>query len=184
MATTVIAATYGILPEFDTDNETVKSYTARAKVFFTANSIPEDKQAAIFLSCVGAKTYNLLVTLIAPDTLDTATLDSLFTALREHFQPTPNIISKRYAFHCHNQLPSENITEYLAALRKLATDCNFGTKDTLEETLRDRLVGGVRNPSTQKKLLSMKNLTFAERSLRRCEVTRSCRSEQRLVQRN
>ena len=52
MATTVIAATYGILPEFDPDNETVKSYTARAKVFFMANSIPENKQAAIFLSCV------------------------------------------------------------------------------------------------------------------------------------
>ena len=169
MATTVIAATYGILPEFDPDNETVESYTARAKVFFTANSIPEDKQAAIFLSCVGAKTYDLLVTLIAPDTLDTATLDSLFTALREHFQPTPNIISKRYAFHRRNQLPSENIAEYAAALRKLATDCNFGTKDTLEETLRDHLVGGVRNAATQKKLLSMKNLTFAEA----CDVARS-----------
>ena len=36
--------------EFDPDNVTVKSYTARAKVFFTAISIPEDKQAAIFLS--------------------------------------------------------------------------------------------------------------------------------------
>ena len=51
----------------------------------------------------------------------------------------------------------------------MVTDCNFGTKDTLEETLRDRLVGGVRNPATQKKLLSMKNLTFAEV----CDVVKS-----------
>ena len=33
MATTVIAATYGILPEFDPDSESVNSYTARATVF-------------------------------------------------------------------------------------------------------------------------------------------------------
>ena len=121
---------------------------------------------------MGVKTYDLLVALIAPDILDTATLDSLFTALHEHFQPTPNIISKRYAFHRRYQVLSENIAEYLAALRKLAADCNFGTKNTLEETLRDRLVGGVRNPATQKKLLSMKNLTFAEA----CDVSRSLKA--------
>ena len=50
----------------------------------------------------------------------------------------------------------------------MVTDCNFGTKDTLEETLRDRLAR-VRNPATQKKLLSMKNLTFAEA----CDVAKS-----------
>ena len=52
------AATYGILPEFDPDSESVNSYTARTKVLFKANSIPEDKQAATFLSCVGVKTYD------------------------------------------------------------------------------------------------------------------------------
>ena len=104
MATTVIAATYGILPEFDPDSESVNSYTARAKVFFKANSIPEDKQAVILLSCVGTKTYDLPTNLIAPDTLDTATLDSLFIALHDHFQPKLDIISKSFAFHHRNQL--------------------------------------------------------------------------------
>lgn len=62
--------------------ESVNSYTARTKVFFKANYIPEDKQLAIFLICVGAKTYDVLVGF---DTLDTATLDSLFTALQDHY---------------------------------------------------------------------------------------------------
>ena len=113
--------------------------------------------------------------MIAPDTLDTATLDSLFMALRDHFQPKPNMISKCFTFHRRNQLPTENITEYLVALRKLATDCNFGSKEALEETLRDRQVGGVRSVTTQKKLWSMKDLTFSvacgtARSLEAAEV--------------
>ena len=66
MATTVVAATYGALAEFDPEKDTVKSYTARAKVFFKANSIAEGKQAAIFLSCIGARTYDLLESLLAP----------------------------------------------------------------------------------------------------------------------
>ena len=94
MATTVVAATYGVLPEFDPDRDSVKSYTARAKVFFKANSIVEEKQAPIFLSCIGARTYDLLESLLAPTTLDEATFETLVKTLEEHFQPKPNSISK------------------------------------------------------------------------------------------
>ena len=73
------------IPEFDPESESVNSYTARAIIYFKANSIPEDKLAAIFLSCAGAKTYDLLTNLIVPDTLDTDKLDSLFIALRDLF---------------------------------------------------------------------------------------------------
>ena len=159
MATTVVAATYGVLPEFDPETQSVKSYTARAKVFFTANSIPEAKQPAILLSCIGARTYDLLGSLLAPTALDTADLDTLFQELKDHFQPKPNVISQRFLFHQRNQKPTESISQYLAALRELATDCNFGVKAALEETLRDRIVGGVRSLSL---LLAMKDLTFSD----------------------
>ncbi len=169
MATTVVAATYGSLPEFDPDKETVKSYTSRAKIFFKANSIPAEIQPAVLLSCVGGTTYSLLESLLAPISLDEATLASIISALEEHFQPKPNIISQRFTFNHRDQKPTETLAEYLAALRKLAIDCNFGGTDTgarkkeaLEEALRDRLVGGVRSTSTRRKLLSMKDLTFTD----------------------
>ena len=76
MATTVVAVTYDVLPEFDPDRDSVKSYTARAKIFFKANSIVEEKQAPIFLSCIGARTYDLLESLLAPTTLDEATFET------------------------------------------------------------------------------------------------------------
>ena len=154
--------TGGSLPEFDAEVDSVKSYIARAKVFFKANSIPEDKQAAIFLSSIGGKTYDLLDSLLAPTPLDESTFEVLSTTLAGHFHPKPNVISQRFTFNQRNQKQDESISEYLAALRKLAIDCNFASKDTIEEALRDRLVGGVRSTSLQKRLLSMKDLTFSD----------------------
>ncbi len=74
---TVVATTYGSLPEFDAEIDSVKFYTARARVYFKANSIPEDKQAATFLSCIGGKTYDLLDSLLSPTPLDESTFDVL-----------------------------------------------------------------------------------------------------------
>ena len=91
---TIIATTYGSLPEFDAEIDSVKSYIARAKVFFKANSIPEDKQATIFLSCIGGKTYDLLDSLLAPTPLDESTFEVLPTTLAGHFHPKPNVISQ------------------------------------------------------------------------------------------
>ncbi len=54
-------------------------------------------------------------------------------------------------------------------LRKLAIDCDFANKEIIEEALCDRLVGGVRSMGIQKKLLSMKDLTFSDA----CETTKA-----------
>ena len=56
----------------------------------------------------------------------------------------------------------ESPFQYLVALRKLAIDCDFASKELLEEALRDRLVSGVCSAALRKKLLTMKDLTFAE----------------------
>ena len=50
------------------------------------------------------------------------------------------------------------MTEYVAELRCLAQDCNYGA--TLDQMLRDRLVCGIDNDRMQRRLLSEANLTF------------------------
>ena len=52
----------------------------------------------------------------------------------------------------------ESIAEYMAELRCLTTHCNY--RDNLEETLHDRLVCGIRDVDTQRKLLSVPDLTL------------------------
>ncbi|KAL1230976.1 Leucine-rich repeat receptor-like protein [Trichinella spiralis] len=63
--------------------------------------------------------------------------------VKEHFNPAPSEIVFRLRFHKRSQRPNESIPEYVAALMHLSENCNFGK--TLDDMLRDRLVGGVRD---------------------------------------
>ena len=47
---------FGTLSEFQPGSESVKSYIERVQIFFKANHIPEEDEAAIFLSYIGGKT--------------------------------------------------------------------------------------------------------------------------------
>ncbi|XP_011408756.1 PREDICTED: uncharacterized protein K02A2.6-like, partial [Amphimedon queenslandica] len=67
----------------------------------------------------------------------------------------------RYQFGCRRQGDLETIADYVAELRKLATRCNF-KKDTLDETLRDRFVCGLRQEFIRSRLLTKKDdLSFS-----------------------
>ena len=70
------------------------------------------------------------------------------------------VIAERFNFHKRNQLPDESIAEYCAALRKHASTCAFGT--FLDEALRDRLVCGMKDVATQRRLLAESKLTLTK----------------------
>ena len=123
-----------------------------------ANGVEDDKKVPVFLSIVGSKTYSVLRNLVAPTLLQEKTLAQLVVILKSHFEPKPVIIAERFHFHRRSQAMGESITEYLAELRCLSAHCSFG--DHLEETLRDRLVCGLRSESIQKRLLAEAELTL------------------------
>ena len=50
------------------------------------------------------------------------------------------------------------MNKYVVELKRLATTCKFG--NFLKDTLRDRLVRGLINTTSQKKLLTEKELSF------------------------
>ena len=88
------------------------------------------------------------------------TLEDIVGVLKKHFEPKPLIIAERFYFHKRDQNIGESISEYVAELRKLTTHCQYGTH--LDEALRDRLVCGIRDVNTQKKLLTIQDLTLAK----------------------
>ena len=65
---------------------------------------------------------------------------------------------QRYKFNIRSQHSSESVADFVAALRRLAEHCNYGTN--LEEMLCDRIVCGVSDVRVQRRLLSEKSLTF------------------------
>jgi len=74
---------------------------------------------------VGGKTYSLLRGLLAPAEPQDKNMAELTATLKNHFQPKPLVIAKRFYFHRHNQLSTKSIAEYMAELRKPAMHYKF-----------------------------------------------------------
>ena len=70
------------------------------------------------------------------------------------------VIAERFYFHRRSQVAGESVAEYIAELRRLATNYEFG--EYLEQALRDRLVCGLKHEPTQKRLLSEAMLSLAK----------------------
>ena len=151
---------FGTLKEFNSNEGSITSYLERVELYFTANSVPGDKQVPILLTCIGTSTYTLLSDLLAPSPPSTKSLAEIADVLRKHFEPKRAIIAEQYQFHKRNQAVGESIADYDAALRKLATNCKFG--DYLEDAIRDRIVCGLSNEAIQRRLLSEPDLTLTK----------------------
>ena len=146
-------AVHGAFAAFNPQEEDWSEYSERLTFYFTANGITTGtKKRAILLSCCGPATFRSLV---LPKGLDEFTFDELVAKVKDHKEPQPSVIVRRFQFNTRRQRAGESIAEYVAVLRKAA---NFG--DSLSEMLRDRLVCGITDTTVQKHLLGEKELTL------------------------
>ena len=155
-----MATQHGKLGEFHPESDSIKAYLERVSLYFTANDVQNAKKVSVLLSSIGAPTYALLSDLVAPDLPSTKSFKEISETLRHHYEPKRVVIAERFHFHKRDQAAGETITDFDAALRKLAMHCEFG--GNLEDALRDRLVCGLRHDTIQRRLLSEKGLTYAK----------------------
>ena len=153
-------ATFGRIQEFIPESESFSTYVERLQLFFEANDVSDGKKVPVLLSVIGAKNYALLRSLSAPTLPREKSFDDIVQIFTQHFEPKPLIIAERFHFHRRNQHLGESVADYAAELRRLSTKCDFN--DFLGEALRDRFVCGIRNESTQKRLIAEKDLSFAK----------------------
>ena len=153
-------AVIGSIEQFDVGTSDWPTYAARLDQFIAANAIDADKKVATLLTVVGSATYKLLQNLLAPDKPSDKDYDQLCKALKDHLAPKPLIIAERYRFHKRDQRSGETTAQYIAELRRLARNCDFGGH--LADALRDRFVSGVTNHTICKSLLSEDGLTLAK----------------------
>lgn len=152
----------GQIEEFDiTQPLTWDSYAERVNFYLEANGITDEgRKRAVLLSVCGPKTYSVVRSLVSPAAPSTKSYVDLIALLKGHFSPNPSEIFQRFQFHRRNQQVDEGISAYVAELRHLAEHCNFGA--TLELTLRDRLVCGMRDENLQRRLLAETTLSFSQ----------------------
>ncbi|XP_061195310.1 uncharacterized protein K02A2.6-like [Saccostrea echinata] len=124
-------------------------------------------RCATFLTCLGSDGLHVVDGLKFDTDDDKKDIDKVITALDTYCVGQTNVIYERYTFNCRNQEQSKHIDAYVAELRTLAKTCKFG--DMEDEMIRDRIVIGVRDNHTRKKLLQEKKL-----DLQRCiDICRS-----------
>ena len=148
-------AQIGMAEEFDSAADDWTSYLEWLEHYMKANKISNDARKDAFLACIGKQTYALLRALIAPAKPGEKTYKELVAALTEHLAPKPLLIAERYRFHKRDQKEGETVREYVACLQKMTEHCSFGP--SLADTLRDRLVTGMRNEMVQRRLLTEVN---------------------------
>ena len=112
------------------------------------------------LSIIEGKNYTLLRNILSPEKTSDKLLEDLFAVLKRHFKPKRVVIAERFQFYRREHAVGETIAEYEAELQRLATHCQFEAH--LSPALRDRLVCGLRNETTQKHLLSKSDLTLQQ----------------------
>ncbi|XP_036346123.1 uncharacterized protein K02A2.6-like [Rhagoletis pomonella] len=153
-----IMSTLGNLEPFNVEHpENWSTYYARFELYLLANDVQgNDRQRAVFLTLAGAPLYDLLSSLASPRQVSQLSINEIKMILTNHFSPRPSEIAAYYKFHKRDQKSNEGFSEYVAALRKLAVDCNFGT--ALDRMLRDRLVCGLRDEALQRNLLAEPDL--------------------------
>ncbi|KAK8784126.1 hypothetical protein V5799_009508, partial [Amblyomma americanum] len=166
------------IPEFN--GSSWSSWVGRLQFYFEANNItdPALKRANLLTLC-GEQTYDTVCALIQPSTPAAVSYDDIIAALQKHYDPRPSEVYSRARFQRRDQLEGETVSAYIAALKRLAAHCNFGTLITtatgqerdaassanptmlpLDVMLRDRFVCGLCDESLQQRMFAEKDLTF------------------------
>ena len=153
-------STFCQVREFKPKNESITAYLERVSLFFDINEIAEGKQVTWLLNMLGAITYSLVRTLVAPAEPKSKSMEELTQVLKQHFELKRLVIASRFYFYCRDQAAEESVADYMAELRRLAVLCDF--RDFLNDALWDRLVCRLRNEGAQKQLLSEADLLLTK----------------------
>lgn len=146
---------------FEPDSEEWPQYQERIEQVFIANDITSDeKKRAVFLSVCGKDTFKLICSLLSPAKPSATAFTDICAKLEAHWNPKPSEIVQRFHFYRRERASTESVADFLAGLRRLATDCNFG--NSLDSMLRDRLVLGIQDDRTQRRLLSETGLDLTK----------------------
>ena len=170
---------------FDSTSELWTDYLARFRTFVTANSIPDNKQAQIFLTNQSNSVYKMLSNLAAQQqpvtnqsnsvykmlsnlaaqqqpvkSIHELTMNDIQTFMAEQFDPKQFVVRELFKFWSDmKRKPGETITELASRIRQDAATCDFQSiiKDPLDEALRTKFICSVDNEAVLKTLFKLKD---------------------------
>lgn len=115
-------------------------------------------RTATLLTCIGPDILEIYDGLPFGNEEEKTDIDKVIELLDAFFIGETNEIYEAYLFNQRVQEVGESFDVFLTALRSLAKTCNFGIMQ--ERMIRDRVVVGIRDNATRKKLLAENKLTL------------------------
>ena len=157
-------------PAFDSTAELWKDYLLRFKTFVSANSVPDDKLALVFLTNQTSDTYKLINNYASqqdtPTTADNMQFSNIAEFMSQHYDPTKFTVRERYKFWSSiKRKPGETPTELAARVRQMATTCDFpAIKNPLDEAMRTCFICAINNEAVLKSVFREpeEKLTFSK----------------------
>jgi len=119
-----------------------------------------ERQAAMFVACVGADAYDIYSTMEFTEEADKRDPTRLLEAFEKHCLGEINEVYERYVFNRRQQEPGETFDSFVGDLRRLVKSCSYEAVE--ESAIRDRIVLGVLDDATRKKLLQTRKLDLAK----------------------
>ena len=112
---------------------------------------------------------------------DSLTYDTIVERLQKQLKPQKSALVARYEFDNQVHNAGEPVSQYVAVLKHLATDCKFNNVMRLER-LRVRLVSGFRDKRMMSELLKLKieELTFDIAVAKCIAIEQSCQDVEAL----
>ena len=148
---------------FDSTSELWTDYLARFRTFVTANSIPDNKQAQIFLTNQSNFVYKMLSNLAAQQqpvkSIHELTMNDIQTFMAEQLDPKRFVVRERFKFWSDmKRKPGKTIPELASRIRQDAATCDFQSiKDPLDEALQTKFICSVDNETVLKTLFKLKD---------------------------
>ncbi|XP_055910432.1 uncharacterized protein K02A2.6-like [Eupeodes corollae] len=154
ISTTIIASNFEV---FNPDNENFLQYIERFENFCALKNLTDPViQKRTFLNSIGPNLYDKCKHFLAPRTIEESSYTDIVKVLKVKLAPSVNVLVGQHRLLMRVQQPNESCSEYVAALQKLAIDCQLNCSCGLSVTdlfLRGHFIRGLRDNSIREKLL-------------------------------
>lgn len=141
------------------------------------NALPSVK-LSILRNIIGHDSAKIMATFETPQNVDQ--YQSMLVEIGKYVNPRKNECFERYMFSRRIQKEGESFDHFLTDCRHLIKTCNYNTVDPdqsqEDKALRDRIVTGIRDPTTREALLRMDDLNV-NKAIHFCRTSEQSKSQ-------
>lgn len=137
-----------------------ENYCARNKLDDSTDK-NKSERAKLLLDSISTETYNLLISLVAPDEVSSKSYDQIEAILTKHLDPPANVFLQQHKFMNTIQRNGEEIKDFVTRLKTQAILCEFycphaACKKSIAETFMNaQFIRGIHDSEIREKLIQL-----------------------------